>query len=596
MKQIMTIIPRMIPIGFIILLSLLSSINNDGTNGGGGIIMVDAFTLTNTRQGFSTSISTSTTHSSFSRYDNLSSSSSRFIGPISHHNRRTTTITKNNNKSASSTSLKMLLGSDPSFLGIGAPEIAVVALLGYFLLGPTELYKVTKTIGTTISSLQSQWTETSKTFTDGLEEQVQIEELRKASYELNEAFNFRGGSNSGNSGGGFGNGFGGGLANAFAPPQDLDLGLDATPSSEVLDKIQEEAEAVGGGGASTALATATTAVAEAPPKKKRKVRRRKKKVVTPPPVAVNDGDDSNDVVPDFKDSMEKNFGDWRGVSQPSGATTTPAAAANNIYPDLDYLDTTDLDTMPDVSNNNNDNSGGGEWNDDEYAAQIEKQRMERLNAKEGGGWNDNESDDDYVERIRKERLERLEAGMKQQQSPSEEIVIPKTNVVGKTTKTDWFTPKSTPDSQPLQQQVKSSSPDWFTATESDLADEVLSSQMDTTTTDPFLDNNNEQQQQQQQEQTNRFLAQTSGQWNESILTNQESLDPLAKIMERLALLEEERQMAEDRLTEEFRQKKDLDEFYYREKRSVLEEAAGVVQRSVVGGGGDRNDDDGGGMM
>ena len=203
----------------------------------------------------------------------------------------------------------MLLGSDPSFLGIGAPEIAVVALLGYFLLGPTELYKVTKTIGTTISSLQSQWTETSKTFTDGLEEQVQIEELRKASYELNEAFNFRGGSGSSNSGGGlgvFGNGFGGGGGgnNGFGgPPQDLDLGLDATPSSEVLEKIQEEAE-MGVGGAALATATAT-AVAEAPPKKKRKVRRRKKKVVTPPttPELKDDGD--SDVVPDFKDSMEK---------------------------------------------------------------------------------------------------------------------------------------------------------------------------------------------------------------------------------------------------------------------------------------------------
>merc|ERR1712238_106614 len=72
------------------------------------------------------------------------------------------------------------------------------------------------------------------------------------------------------------------------------------PSSE---KIQEEAE-MGVGGAALATATAP-AVAEAPPKKKRKVRRRKKKVVTPPttPELKDDGD--RDVVPDFKDSMEK---------------------------------------------------------------------------------------------------------------------------------------------------------------------------------------------------------------------------------------------------------------------------------------------------
>ena len=74
----------------------------------------------------------------------------------------------------------------------------------------------------------------------------------------------------------------------------------------------------------------------------------------------------------------------------------------------------------------------------------------------------------------------------------------------------------------------------------------------------------------------RFRAQLSN-WNESILANEDKLSPLAKIMERLALLEEERAAQVFRLEEEFRERAALEDRFYRQKRELLEEAAAEVQ-------------------
>ena len=75
----------------------------------------------------------------------------------------------------------------------------------------------------------------------------------------------------------------------------------------------------------------------------------------------------------------------------------------------------------------------------------------------------------------------------------------------------------------------------------------------------------------------RFQAQLSETWNDSILSKEEELSPLANIMERLALLEEEKQAADARLQEEFRLREENEERFYREKRQLLEEAAAEVQ-------------------
>lgn len=78
----------------------------------------------------------------------------------------------------------------------------------------------------------------------------------------------------------------------------------------------------------------------------------------------------------------------------------------------------------------------------------------------------------------------------------------------------------------------------------------------------------------------RFAAQLSGNWNSEILAKEEKLSPLANIMERLALLEEEKLAADERLQEEFRLREENEERFYREKRKLLEEAAAQVQADV----------------
>ncbi len=78
----------------------------------------------------------------------------------------------------------------------------------------------------------------------------------------------------------------------------------------------------------------------------------------------------------------------------------------------------------------------------------------------------------------------------------------------------------------------------------------------------------------------RFQAQLSGNWNNQILSKGEELNPMANIMDRLALLEQEKQAADERLQQEFRLREENEERFYREKRKLLEEAAAQVQAEV----------------
>ena len=99
------------------------------------------------------------------------------------------------------------------------------------------------------------------------------------------------------------------------------------------------------------------------------------------------------------------------------------------------------------------------------------------------------------------------------------------------------------------------------------------------------------------EEQDRFAAQLSGQWNDSVLENEDKLGPLAKIMDRLAILEEEKKAGLLRLDEEFRLRNELEEKFYQQKRQVLEEAAAEVQAAAyagMGGGGAGGDDGGAG--
>jgi len=89
--------------------------------------------------------------------------------------------------------------------------------------------------------------------------------------------------------------------------------------------------------------------------------------------------------------------------------------------------------------------------------------------------------------------------------------------------------------------------------------------------DPFASSSNDN------TESNRFAQQMAGGWNKSILDNEDKLGPLAQVMEKIALLEEQKQAADTRLEEEFRLKTELEQKFYAEKRAILEGAAAQVQ-------------------
>ncbi len=81
----------------------------------------------------------------------------------------------------------------------------------------------------------------------------------------------------------------------------------------------------------------------------------------------------------------------------------------------------------------------------------------------------------------------------------------------------------------------------------------------------------------------RFQQQLSGDWNDQILANNEKLEPLAEVMNLLAVLEEEKVAADKRLQEEFKAREVNEEKFYLEKRKILEEAAASVQAQAYAG-------------
>jgi ribosomal protein L12E/L44/L45/RPP1/RPP2 len=81
----------------------------------------------------------------------------------------------------------------------------------------------------------------------------------------------------------------------------------------------------------------------------------------------------------------------------------------------------------------------------------------------------------------------------------------------------------------------------------------------------------------------RFQQQLSGTWNNNVLANQDKLSPLASVMELLAVLEQEKNEADKQMEEEFRQRAELKEVYYKKQRSVLEKAATQIQQEAYVG-------------
>merc|ERR1712161_113290 len=78
----------------------------------------------------------------------------------------------------------------------------------------------------------------------------------------------------------------------------------------------------------------------------------------------------------------------------------------------------------------------------------------------------------------------------------------------------------------------------------------------------------------------RFQQQLSGNWNNQVLANGDKLEPLAQVMNLIALLEEEKIAADERLQEEFKSREQNEEKFYLEKRKLLEEAGAEIQASA----------------
>jgi len=176
---------------------------------------------------------------------------------------------------------------------VGAPEIAVSLLVGYFVLGPSDLYKLVKEIGKFIQNFRTLGAEAAKSFEGTMENQLELTELRKAQSELNDAFSFRRSINTNEGGEVFESGsFSDNVAAAAA---------------------ESSAAVVGGVGTAVASDGTTVKVEEGTTikKKRRLVRRKKKKVV---------------IEPEEELPMEE-------INVPS---------ESDEYPDLDMLDAVDL--------------------------------------------------------------------------------------------------------------------------------------------------------------------------------------------------------------------------------------------------------------
>ena len=64
-------------------------------------------------------------------------------------------------------------------------------MVGYFVLGPSDLYKIVKEVGKFIQNIRTFSTDLTSTFESTMESQLQLQDIRKAQQELTDAFSFR---------------------------------------------------------------------------------------------------------------------------------------------------------------------------------------------------------------------------------------------------------------------------------------------------------------------------------------------------------------------------------------------------------------------
>eukprot|EP00639_Heterosigma_akashiwo_P035888 CAMPEP_0194725264 /NCGR_PEP_ID=MMETSP0296-20130528/25887_1 /TAXON_ID=39354 /ORGANISM="Heterosigma akashiwo, Strain CCMP2393" /LENGTH=263 /DNA_ID=CAMNT_0039629653 /DNA_START=82 /DNA_END=869 /DNA_ORIENTATION=+ len=73
-----------------------------------------------------------------------------------------------------------LFGPSEGFFGIGGPEALVIFAVGYFLLGPEDLYKLTKEIGDVVGNFQELFKNTQKSITESLESSINLKEMERS--------------------------------------------------------------------------------------------------------------------------------------------------------------------------------------------------------------------------------------------------------------------------------------------------------------------------------------------------------------------------------------------------------------------------------
>ena len=120
--------------------------------------------------------------------------------------------------------------------------------MGYFVLGPSDLYKLVKEIGKFIQNIRTLGTDLTTSFENNMESQLQLQELRKAQQELNDAFSFR-----------------------------RSINTNLEPTAESVPETTAAAAAATTATAAAATATATTDE-DSTTAPKRKIRRRVKRV------------------------------------------------------------------------------------------------------------------------------------------------------------------------------------------------------------------------------------------------------------------------------------------------------------------------------
>ncbi|GMI25482.1 hypothetical protein TeGR_g5613 [Tetraparma gracilis] len=83
------------------------------------------------------------------------------------------------------------MGTDGGLLGVGAPEVFTIVAVGWLILGPTELFKLSKELGKVVSSVRAAGDGVTRQWTEDMEGQVALEDIRKAKRDLDDAFSFR---------------------------------------------------------------------------------------------------------------------------------------------------------------------------------------------------------------------------------------------------------------------------------------------------------------------------------------------------------------------------------------------------------------------